>query len=366
MKIKTPGDIDSLVENFYNIINTSDCHYEALKKISDLSIDTFGDYITPGSFCLKDEIYINLFELLDQIVFELSNDREEKSNIRDYIIEDIYIRLSIILEALVWPERYKKNLKNRPLRYEDTVIIKNLDLSEFVQLLISEQEEWINLEKNIIKTLLYFTDFVHMDYFYNIFLNTKSPFLKAASLLGLKYCQDRGLNWKTLKYSSSGLDSPQLVKYAERFDTVFLSSNRLPSQKEDATFVVLHVEKQAALYKKEEDIMWILGLAERVASLNFENSWLNEINISMCNIFLRLDGSLLKKIFKNEDIVLKAAKFLDYLPRNLFDRLTGMLESLGDNFLFTIERVAQVKSNFFDNYNSNILSFITYKERDLL
>jgi len=365
MKSKTLSDINSVIADFYHILSTSLSHYEALKKISDLSVYYFGDYITPGSFNLRDEIYINLFELLDQLIFELSEIRQENNQVRDYVIEDIYTRLSIILEAIVSPEKYRKNLPNRPLRYEDTIIIKNSGMSEFVQFLIQEQDEWLNLEKNIVKTLLYFTDFVHTDYFYNIFKETNSGFLKAASLLGLKYCEDRGLNWKVLA-SCAGREYGQLLRYAERFDTAFISSNVLPSYKEEITFAVLHAEKYASLFRSNDDILWILSLADAVAQASFENSWFNEVNISMCNILLKVDISGLREILKRDSIVLKTIKYLDYLPRNLFNRITGILEHLGEEFFFTLKRITNDVRRFEDPYNSNIISFITSKNYELI
>lgn len=350
-------EIENSLKEYFSIVTSTTSRSEALKSIAALGIKQFGEYITPGSLNLTDEVQINFIEILDQIIFEISGNSDTGSDVRDYITEDLYSRFALTLEALVDCEKYKSNLKNRPLYSEDLIIIRRKNLPEFVPLLISESEDITNLEKNLIKTLLYFTERVHLDFFYNIFRNTASGFIKAASLLGLKYCGHRGLNWDSVKEISNG--SVECVEYAETFNPEDISRNRLPENMEEMTFVLLLLEKNAKSYKSTVEITWILTVLSIIPLIHFENSWLTEVNISLSNILLQIDINIVREILKNESALIRAINFIDYLPRNVFNRLTGRLDIMGMEFLYNLNLVIEKKKSM-DAYNSNILTYISW------
>lgn len=350
-------NIDTYFTEYYSIITSTTSRSEAFQSIAALGIKQFGEFITPGSLNLCDEVQINFIEILDQIIFELSSN-DTGSDIRDYITDDLYSRFSLILEALADCERYKANIKNRPLYCEDLIIIRRNRLSEFVPLLIAESEDITSLEKNIIKTLLYFTENVHLDFFYNFFRNTTSGYIKAASLLGLKYSCQPGLNWNSLKEISNGIK--ELVEYAESFNTEEIYCNRLPENMEEMTFVLLHLEKNVKFYKNSREINWILNVFSIVPLLNFENSWLTEINISISNIILQININLMREILKNESALIRATNFIDYLPRNVFNRITGRLDDMGMEFIYNLNLIIEKKKKNIDAYNSNILTYISW------
>lgn len=352
------NNIETSLKEYFSIITTTTSRSEALKSIAGMGIKQFGEFITPGSLNLSDEVQINFVEILDQIIFELSGNSDTGSEIKDYITDDLFSRFSLILEALADCDKYKANLKNRPLYCEDLIVIRRKNLSEFVPLLIAESEDITSLEKNIIKTLLYFTDKVHLDFFYNLFRNTASGYCKAASLLGLKYSCKAGLNWNSLREISNGLK--ELVEYAENFNIEEIYCNRLPENMEEMTFILLHLEKNVKQYKNISEINWILTVFSIVPLLNFENSWLTEINISLSNIILETDINLMREILKNESALIRATNFIDYLPRNVFNRLTGRLDDMGMEFIYNLNLVIEKKKKSMDAYNSNILTYISW------
>jgi len=351
-------NIETSLKEYFSIITSTASRSEALRSIAALGIKQFGEYITPGSLNLCDEIQINFIEILDQIIFELSGSSDTGSEIRDYITDDLYSRFSLILEALADCEKYKANLKNRPLYSEDLIIIRRKKLSEFVPLLISESEDITSLEKNIVKTLLYFTEDVHLEFFYNRFRNTSSGFNRAASLLGMKNKCKPGLNWDSVKEISNGM--VELVNYAENFNTEDICNNRLPENMEEMTFVLLHLEKNAKSFKSLREINWIFNILSIIPLLNFENSWLTEINISLSNIILQIDINLMREILKNESVLISATNFIDYLPRNVFNRLTGRLDEMGMEFIYNLNLVINKNRKTMDAYNSNILTYISW------
>ena len=350
--------LNRAVNNYFQILASIPSKSDALKSIADRATSDFGDYITPGNLNITDEILINLIELIDQIIYEFRENNDYNSNIRDYIIDDLYSKLSLTLEALVDPAKYLSNLKNRTIYPDDLIIIKNKQLSEMVPLLISESEGITNLQKDIIKSLIYFQDEPCLEFYYNSFKNSTSGFIKSAALLGLKYNNDKGLNWNAVEEISNGLKD--LIIYAKNFDIHRTDINLLPSTKEELTFTILHVEKNIKKMNDTGSINWIISMLISIPAFNFENSWLYEINTSISNILLNIDLTILKDILKNESALIKTMKFIDLLPGNIFNRLTGRFDNLGMEFLFNLNSAIEKKKVIISSSNSNILNYLCW------
>lgn len=350
--------LNQAVNNYFKILTSIPSRSSALKAIAERAITDFGDYITPGYLSLTDEILINLVELLDQIIYEFRDNNDYNSNIRDYIIDDLYSKLSLTLEALTDTGIYLSNIKNRPLFPDDLIVIRNKNLSGTLPLLISESEGITNLQTNIIRTLLYFQDDALQEFYYNSFKNSNSGFIKSAALLGLKYVSDKGLNWDAVEEISNGLSD--LTAFAKNFDVNRIHSNPLPSTKEEMTFTLLNIEKNIQKTDTPESVNFIIKILISVPSFNFENSWLYEINTSISNILLNLDLNILKDILKNESVLIKTIKFIDLLPGNIFNRLTGRFDALGMEFLFNLNSAIEKKKVIISSGNSNIMNYLCW------
>ncbi len=358
MKENNSNLLKRAINNYFQILSSVTSRSEALKAIADKATSDFGEYITPGNFNVTDEIQINLLELIDQIVYEFRDNSDYNSNIKDYIIDDLYSKLSLTLEALAAPEKYLSNIKNRSLYPDDLIIIKNLHLSSMVPVLISESEGITNLEREIMKTLLHFADEMLLEFFYNSFKTTSSGFIKSAALLGLKYLSSRGLNWTCIEELGNG--SADLVYFAEKFNPDSCVRNPFPSTREELTFTILHVEKNIEKMNDPDSINWIISMLISIPALNFENSWLNEINTSICNILLKIDLNILKEILKDEAALVKTMKFIDLLPGNIFNRLTGRFNALGMEFIFNLNSAIEKKKVLINDSNSNILNYLCW------
>lgn len=353
---KNRAPLETVIQDCFLMLGSGTSRSETLKNAAERAISQFGDYITPGDLDLTDDIQIIFVELLDQIVYEFRENSEYDRNIKDYIIDDLYSRLALILEALNNKDQYLKNLKNRTLYHDDLVIIKKLKLSEVVPLLVSESGDITDLQMPIAKTLLSFTDDLYLDYYYNMFRNSPSGFLKAASLLGLKYSSSRGLNWRALRETANGMT--QLVRYAEEFCIPELCRNRQPETGEECTLALLHSEKAIQNIHETPDAEWILRLLNSAPQYNFDKAWLTEIHISMGNILLGFDLKLLERILKDEKKLISAACLIDRLPKNIFNRITGRLDELGMEFIFNLNSVIEKKKVPVNDYNSNIISYL--------
>ena len=363
MKKDNTSLLNLIVNDYFQLFNSTPSRCDALKYIADRAMEDFGGYITSGSLNITDEILINLVELLDQTIYEFIESNEKNNSIRGYIIDDLYSKISLTFEALTNTERYMSNIQNRPIFLDDLLIVKNKNLTELVPLLISESEGITNFEKEIVKTLIYFQKESLSEFFYNTFKNATSGFSKAASLLGLKYNNEK-LNWSLIKKIDNELLG--FIQFAEKFDVHKIYKNSLPSTKEELTFSILHVEKNIEKMNDIDSIGWILSMLIYVPSFSFESLWLHEIHSSICSILLNMDLNILKKFLKDKSIFIKTIELIDKLPATIFNRLTGLFDSLGMEFLFDLNATLEEKKLNITNGNSNILNYVYWNASEIM
>ena len=356
MKKDDTSLLNLIVNDYFQILNSTQSRSDVLKYIADRAREDFGEYITSGGLGITDEILVHIVELLDQIIYEFIENDESSYSIRDYIIDDLYSKLSLTFEALTDTEKYISNMQNRPLLLDDLLIVKNKNLIELVPLLIFESESTASLQKEIVKTLLYFQEEPLPEFFYNTFKNTAAGFIKSSSLLGLKYNNEERLNWDGLKEIAP--EYLQLIQFAEKFDVCKIYKNPAPSTKEELTFSILHVEKNIGEMNDIDSINWIVSMLIHIPSFNFENSWLHEIHLSVCSILLNIELSILKEFLKNESVFIKTIELIDKLPAAIFNRLTGFFDSLGIEFLFDLNTTLEEKKLNITGGNSNILNYV--------
>lgn len=362
MKTDNSSLLSHSIGDYFHILTSTPSKSDALKIIADKAITDLGEYITPGNLKITDEIIINLIELIDQIIYEFRENTDNEPNIKDYIIDDLYSKLSLTLEALNDPQRYLTTIKNRSIYPDDLIIIKNKHFPEIVPLLISEFEGITNLQKEIIKTLIYFPDETFPDFYFNAYRDAVSGFIKSASLLGLKYSYNKGLNWNTVKEINGGM--ADLVLFAEKFNEDKIQLNAKPCTREELTFTLLHIEKNILRMNDIDSMKWIMQLFLFIPSFCFDNSWLCEVNTSISNIILKTDLTILKEVLKNEQFLIKIINFIDLLPGKIFNRLTGRFDDLGMEFLSNLNHAIEKKKVVINSDNSNILNYLCWNSTE--
>jgi hypothetical protein len=360
---KTNSSLSSdTIKAYFHIIKSTPSKSDALKLIADSAINDFGEYITPGNLKLTDEIIINLIELIDQIIYEFRDNIDNEPAIKDYIIDDLYSKLSLTLEALNSPEIYLANIKNRSLFPDDLIIIRNKHITDIIPLLVSEYEGITNLQHEIIKTLIYFPEETGIDFYLNSYKNTASGFIKAASILGIRYASSKGINTEAVKQLNNGMTD--LILFAERFNEKEINKNPMPLSKEELTFTLLHIEKNINQLSDMDSMRWIINLLLTVPSFIFENSWFCEVNTSIGNILLKTDLNVLKKILKNEQFLIKTMSFIDLMPGKIFNRLTGRFDEMGIEFLASLNHAIEKKKVIIESDNSNILNYLCWNSTE--
>lgn len=363
---KSSLSLNEITKTYYDVLKSITSRSEALKNIAEKATNDFGEFITPGSLNLTDEVDINFIELLDQIIYEFRENTDCESNIRDYIIDDLYSRIFIYLESCNSIRLYMQNIKNRPLTTDDLLIIKNRKLTQTIPLLIAEYEEITLLQKPIIKALLHLPGDYPADFFLNACFSTPHGFIRSASVLGLTYAgidiQNRTIEEKMMQDESPDCIA-ELIGYAAQFNFNEIWENRAPANREEITFALLHIEKNIHTLSDNRSINWILDILNLVPAMNFENSWLYEINTAMSNIILNIDISGIKEYLKNEERMMRTINFIDLFPKNIFNRLTGQLDSLGIEFHYRLNSIMEKKDFRSGDPDSNMLNYLSWSTR---
>lgn len=352
--------ITDILDSYCPILKSTTSRSEALKNVADQATLDFGDFITPGSLNLKDETEINFAELLDQTIYEFRENTDLEANIKDYIIDDLYSRLYLYLESFNSLEMYIRNIKNRPIFHDDCIIIRNKKIARLIPLLIEEYDELTILQKPVIKTLLHLSDETPADFFLRSFNDSSHGFIKSAAMLGLKYKGELNLQ----KLNSDDMSkSCTLPYYADNFNTSAIWKNKEPANKEEITFVLLHIEKNIKIFNDYRSVEWILDTINLIPGMNFGNSWLNEINTSMSNILLNMDIGLIKEFLNNDERLLMTINFIDLFPKNIFNRLTGRLDELGLEFHYRLNTILEKNEFKPGDINSNMLNYLSWNTR---
>lgn len=363
---KNSFPITGIIELYYDILKSTTSRSEALKNIAQQATEDFGEFITPGSLNLIDEIEINFVEILDQIIYEFRENTDYEANIKDYIIDDLYSRLYLYLESFNSINQYIKNIKNRPLFYDDVIIIKNIKIFKLIPLLIEEYDELTLLQKPIIKALLHLAEETPPDFFARACKDSTHRFIKSAAILGHRYTETPIPDLSGCEGQSSNeinFTNCTLPSYADKFDLSSIWKNREPENKEEITFALIHIEKNIKNLIDYQSINWILDIINLIPGMSFENSWLREINTSVSNILINIDVTRIKEFLNNEEKLIRAINFIDLFPKIIFNRLTGRLDKLGLEFHYRLNSILEKNDFKAKDLNSNMLNYLSWNTR---
>jgi|GEM_PF-629974 len=349
MNSKKLISLDETSRYCYKLLSIGTSMDDVLNSVSQYLTNGFGNYLSPGKLRFFDEMRINFIELLDQIIYEYRENVNYDPSIKDYIISDLYSRLSLNLEAFNEPVLYKKNLRQRPLYPDDLIIIRDMKLNELIPFILEEWDEITNLHKPAIKTLLYFAR-NNFDSFKNIFSNTYSKYIKSAAVLGMIYDIDN---------STCDLHSLQdkCNEYMWNFNFADLTQNQHPETPEQMVFSLLHIERTIENIQDDYSYIWILKLLSIMPDMEIKNSWLIEIYNTLSNIFINFNNDSLIKLINTEERIVNFIKFIDFLPRNIFNRITGKLDDLSKDFHFRINSTIEKGKVDITETDSNIFNY---------
>ncbi len=342
----------------HKVLSSEQSMDKVLNTLCQYLTRAFGNYLSPGNLSFFEEMEINFVELLDQIIYEYRENLTYDQTIKEYIIADLYSRLSLHVEAFNDPTLYKKNLPHRQLYPDDLAIIRDMKMEDMVPFLIEEWEEMTNLQKSSMKTLLYFA-IGNFHTFKNIYEKTYSNYIKAAAILGMKYdIENAPIGYNELKLINSD--------YMRNFKLKEVFENPLPESPGEKVFTILHIERAISMMPDDKSYLWILKVLSQLPEKEFKSSWLPEIYNSMSNIFLNLQNEQIIKLVSKKEHILDFIKLVDFLPRNIFNRITGKIDELGRKFHLQIASELEDKKLNIHKTNSNIFNYICRNSKRII
>jgi len=339
-------------------IKSAPSKLEALQSISDLVSKRLEEYQFSAADH-PDEISVNFIRLLDQIVFEMTENLPADAAVREYVIDDLYARLTIFLDVYAGRDAYAYNLNKRLLTHEDTIVIRQCRLKEYVPLLISEFVEQPLLQKSIIRCLISFESDDLLDFYYTIACEPGPQDIKSMALVGLKKFGPAFRRWE---FAGPGDDAyGRLVAYVKAFDGVTLEKNSIPDNLNSLMFVMQYIDSGLNTIINERSIGWIMSVLGTVPNIGYYNSFLNDLYemLSAIIIFAGREGLLMA--LRDDDMAKALIIAVDFLPREYFDRIIPLLSLMGDELINRIDAMMATGKIKPDERESNILGFILWK-----
>ncbi|MCP4137570.1 MAG: hypothetical protein GY754_41770 [bacterium] len=366
--IKSEARIDKnqlyeVANNCYGLITSSSSKEDALCKIAETAGAVFGEYFAPNILIKPDEASINFIELMDQVVFEMAKSGSDDDSVREYIIDDLHARINLYLEAFLDREVYKKNFSHRILSYDDTIIIKQFKLGEYVPDLVSEFSEQTNLKKAILKTLLTFNEDELLNFYYQVAKEEHCLEIKSLAFTGLKKFNSKFTNWHLLKTDD---ELSNLVQYVEAFDIKNIEQNKIPGDLYSLLFAINCLELNISNMMHENTTDWICDVFETALEINIDNSLFTSIFTSISNILIYLDIECIQLLLENERHLKAFVLLLDSLPREYFSRVILTLDKLGEDFIFTVDELLSANILGLDEVNSNVVNYLFWKSQKTL
>ncbi len=350
--------IQNIAAQCYEHVNSSSNRRDALSSIALTATKEFGGYFDSLSLEQPDEIYVNFIELLDQIVFEIDENDSGETSIREYIIDDLYQRITIYLEIIKDEELYRQGLNNRLLCNEDTIIIRHYKMLEYIPELLREFQEQPNLQKAIIKCLLAFNAEDLLNFYYQIAQGHYCTDIKALALIGLKGFSGRFSNWHKLKTTDD--DTSSLISYVEGFNTDVIAKNPLPFNLNTLYFTINFIELNLEKFNKDQNLRWIFKVFKCFLEVDVNNTFFTSIYTSISNILLGLDIASILKLVSHEKDLISFIYFSDLLPAAIFNRISVKLDSLNSGFLERLQDIINSEKVILDEVNSNISSYLLW------
>ncbi len=326
-------DKDGLIgfaEECYQLLTASKSKEDALKQISALSIEKFGDYFSPDILTEPDQISLNFIELLDQIIFELNENGSSEINVKSYIIDDLYNRVKIYLEVFQGLDIYKRSLAGRLICHDDAIIICQYRLSEFIPELMTEFYEQTHLQKSILRALISFDVENLLSFYYQILQGEFCIEIKCLAAAGIFNSKQGSSNVEMLNRENSIIND--LVKYGRKFSLEDIKSNDLPYDVHALNFAFLLIELNLNRGLDLEAVKWIFKSTKVISNDEIYRSHYFNIYQSLSNIILNIDHSILSQYLKNEESLMSFLSLIDSFPTTYFNRISTRLDMLGDKF----------------------------------
>ncbi len=360
----TSEDLVNLASLCNESIKNSENRKAALEKIAETISCNLGDYFGPGILLHPDEISIHFIELLDQIVFETVENSSGDDRIRDYVIDNLYSRLGIYLDIFNDKELYKRNLCNRIITNDDTVIIRQFKMIEYLPELLVEFFEQPELQKPILRVLLTFKSDDLLNFYYQI-AQQKNPIdIKILALIGLKFFHSKFHNWDQIKEKFNG--RYPVIEYALEFDADDITRNKFPNDVYSLLFVLKFIDLNFDTLSNPNVTKWIISVLVSALKFEIDSNLQGDIFKDITNILIYIDTTNINSLLTNDDMVVSLISIIDFLPREYFDRIVMRISLLGEEFIESVRNLISAGRINAEDRTSNTMSFLFFETHNTL
>ena len=359
-----PGiEIKDFALSCSDIVKSSPSKQEALKTVADFASPHLKKYL---SITLKnpDEISMHFIDLLDQIVFEVVENIHYDDPVHEYIIVDLYARLCTYLDIFRGKETYTININKRNFTHDDTVIIRQCRMSEYVPLLVAEYYEQPILQKSILRALLLFDSENLLNLYYNIVKDGNYIEEKILALIGLKRFISK-FNFDQL-HSQKHDGYARLIEYAESFNCQDIGKNTLPEDVYSLLFGLNYIELNRDAVSDLSALAWMFRIIQSFLKIEFDNPFIADIYKSASNIILFAKPDILERLVNVEELAIAMIKVLDFFPGEFFYKLGIKLYHIGHDFIRMANRLKLSGKIKLNELESNTMNYILWESENML
>ncbi len=332
---------------------------EALRIVADAAAAHLGGRLTIGILSDPDDVAMNFVELLDQVIFEISDGQTASNgNSHEYLVDDLYVRLGVYLELYGGIESYKKDLHGRIMCRDDAAIIRQYRMNEFIPNLISEFFEQPHLRRPIAHALMFFDDEDLLNFFYEIAKNDYDLELRICAVAGLKSSKLKFYNWKSL-LSQGDREFDRLIEYASSENGGYHVPGAGGDNFQILYYRLLRLERAMHGPFGRDDCRALLDILHSVSSYTIEELPIKiSYYESLSRVLAKVQCRAMREFLEEEANLASFMHLIDALPAEMLDRVVLMIESMGESFIVSIKHLITKGRLHLDEKNSRLFSHL--------
>jgi len=333
---------------------------DAITLLAAAAAADLGSRLNIGILSDPDDVAMGFVELLDQIIFEISEEKTvSNGNSNEYLIDDLYGRAEVYLELYSGIETYKRSFPGRIMCHDDAVIIRQYRLQEFIPNLIAGFFEQPHLRRPIAHALMFFDHEELLNFFYEIAKNDYDLELRVCAVAGLKSSRLRFYNWKSLLSQDDGQFN-SLIEYASSEN----GEPRPAAGPSRENFLILYyrllrLERAMNDSFGREDCRTLLDILHSISSYSIEDLPIKiSFYESLSRLLSKVQCRAMREFLEEEANLASFIHLVDALPAEMLDRVVLMIESMGESFVASIKRLIAMGRLHLDEKNSRLFAHL--------
>jgi hypothetical protein len=326
----------------------------ALAAVADLVSGMIGP--RPGRAILErpDPVSMAFVEVLDQIVFEISEPAEaEGGRVEEYILGDLYRRLEVFLCLNRGIEHYRTQLHSRAITADDALIIRYYSLADLVPTLMSEFFEQPHLRFPILHAMISFRTEDLIGFFYEIARGEYENDLRVLAVIGLNGNDNGRFDAWEMFGDTGDADFSALICHVSG------KSACAPASGCVLLFRVVEIELAAGRMEDPADCRAMILALHDILRHDIGSVLLkSRIYESLSRILGLMQCSCMRNFLLNEENLRHFIYLVDGVPVELFEQVPRLLEFLGGGVMMGMERLVADGGVHLDERSSQLSAYL--------